>query len=174
MKITAFAGSNSCTSINKQLVKYASSLISNEIEVIDFNDYNIPTYSIDIEKNEGFSEDVKRFYNQLIGSEILIISFSEHNASFTAVLKSYMDWCSRIDPKFLTNKKIFALSTSPGGYGGRNALEAGIKLVTRLGGTVVDEFALPKFNENFSNGKISNAELDAELKSKIDSFNKHL
>lgn len=171
MKITAFAGSNSSTSINKQLVTYASYLLSKTVEIIDLNDYKIPTYSIDIEKTEGISEEVKRFYNQLISSDYIIISFAEHNACFTAVFKSYMDWCSRIDPKFLTEKKIFALSTSPGGYGGRNALEAGTKLVTKLGGTVIDEFALPKFNENFKNGKIQELKLDEELKDKIKKWN---
>lgn len=169
MKITAFAGSNSTTSINKQLVTYASTLLGNT-EVLDLNNYKIPTYDIDIEKKEGFSEEVYRFYNTLKDSDILLISFSEHNACFTAVFKSYMDWCSRIDPKFLTDKKIFAMSTSPGGYGGRNALEAGIKLVTKFGGTVLQEFALPKFNDNFVNGKINDETLDQELKSKIELF----
>lgn len=174
MKTIAFAGSNSTTSINKQLVTYATSLLEEEIEIIDFNDFYIPTYSIDIEKNEGFSEDIMQFFNIIKDAKILFISFSEHNACFTAVFKSYMDWCSRLDPKFLTDKKIFAMSTSPGGYGGRNALEAGIKLVTKFGGTVLEEFALPKFNDNFADGKISNEELNQELKSKIESFKNKL
>lgn len=169
MKTIAFAGSNSKTSINKQLVTYAVQLYG-EAVILDFNDYNIPTYDIDIEKNEGFSDDVKEFYETIKNASIVLISFSEHNACFTAVFKSYMDWCSRIEFQFFKDKKIFALSTSPGGYGGRNALEAGIKLVTKFGGEVLDEFALPKFNENFANGKIINEALDQELKSKIQSF----
>lgn len=175
MKITAFAGSNSKTSINKQLVTYASTLLSNQqVEILDLNDFKIPTYDIDIENIDGFSEDVKRFFDKLNSSDVLMISFSEHNACFTAVFKSYMDWCSRIEYQFLKDKKIFAMSTSPGGYGGRNALEAGIKLVTKFGGTVVDEFALPKFNDNFNDGKITDSELDVQLKSKLDSFYKSL
>lgn len=173
MTTIAFAGSNSTTSINKKLVTYASSLYG-KVEVLDFNDFNIPTYDIDTEKKVGFSDDVKNFYNLLHTSDVLLISFSEHNACFTAAFKSYMDWCSRIDPKFLTDKKIFAMSTSPGGYGGRNALEAGIKLVTKFGGIVLEEFALPKFNENFADGKISNEELNLELISKIESFKNKL
>ena len=175
MNIIAFAGSNSTTSINKQLVTYASSLLTNkEVNILDFNDYNIPTYDIDIEKREGFSDDVKRFYNTIKDSDVLLISFSEHNACFTAVFKSYMDWCSRLDPKFLTNKKIFAMSTSPGGYGGKNALGFGTTMVTKFGGNVLEEFSLPKFNENFKDGKITDAELDQELKSKIEKFNNSL
>ncbi|MBS7333712.1 MAG: NAD(P)H-dependent oxidoreductase [Weeksellaceae bacterium] len=169
MNTIAFAGSNSSTSINKQLVTYAVQLYGNA-QILDFNDYNIPTYDIDIEKKEGFSIDVNKFYSAIQDSSILLISFSEHNASITAVFKSYMDWCSRINPKFMTDKKIFAMSTSPGGYGGRNALEAGIKLVEKFDGTVLEEFALPKFNENFKEGKITDETLDQELKTKMNSF----
>ena len=173
MTTIAFAGSNSTTSINKQLVTYATSLYG-EVDVLDFNDFNIPTYDIDIEKKEGFSKDVTNFFEKIKNASVLFISFSEHNACFTAVYKSYMDWCSRLDPKFLSDKKVFALSTSPGGYGGRNALEAGIKLTEKFGATVLEEFALPKFNENFADGKITNEELDQELKSKIESFKNKL
>lgn len=169
MSTIAFAGSNSKTSINKQLVTYAIHIYG-KAEILDLNDYQIPTYDIDIEKNEGFPNDVKKFFDTIKAASTIFISFSEHNACFTAVFKSYMDWCSRIDPKFFTDKKVFALSTSPGGYGGRNALEAGIKLVTKFGGTVLQEFALPKFNDNFVNGKINDETLDQELKSKIELF----
>jgi len=173
MRTIAFAGSNSSTSINQQLVTYAASLYGN-VEVLDLNDFNIPIYDIDTEKKEGFPKDVHRFFEQLKNADVLLISFSEHNACFTAVFKSYMDWCSRIDPKFLNGKKIFALSTSPGGYGGRNALEAGIKLTERLGATVLEEFALPKFYDHFKEGKINVESLDLELKSKIESFQNKL
>ncbi|MCA4775642.1 NADPH-dependent FMN reductase [Empedobacter stercoris] len=171
MIIKAFAGSNSSTSINKQLVTYASSLLNeHEIEILDLDDYNIPTFDIDIEKNEGFSDEVKRFYSKLVDSDILIISLAEHNASFSAVFKSYMDWCSRINYKFLEGKKLFVMSTSPGGYGGKNALETGSKLLTKLGGTILIDFSLPKFDENFSDGKISNEELNNELMKKVNEF----
>lgn len=169
MNTIAFAGSNSKTSINKQLVTYAVHLYG-EAYILDFNDYSIPTYDIDIEKEDGFSDEVIRFYQTIKDAQIVLISFSEHNACFTAVFKSYMDWCSRIEYQFFKDKKIFAMSTSPGGYGGRNSLEAGIKLITKFGGEVLEEFALPKFNENFIDGKITNIELDHELKSKIESF----
>lgn len=171
MIIKAFAGSNSSTSINKQLVTYASSLLNeHEIEILDLDDYNIPTFDIDIEKNEGFSDEVKRFYSKLVDSDILIISLAEHNASFSAVFKSYMDWCSRINYKFLEGKKLFVMSTSPGEYGGKNALEAGSILLTKLGGTILIDFSLPKFDENFSDGKISNEELNNELMKKVNEF----
>ena len=73
----------------------------------------------------------------------------------------------------MEGKQIFAMSTSPGGYGGKNALEAGSKLVSKLAGNVVVEYSLPKFNENFSDGKIINEEFNQELILKIEEFEKH-
>jgi chromate reductase, NAD(P)H dehydrogenase (quinone) len=175
MKIISFAGSNSTTSINKQLVSYASSLISEkEVEILDFNDFYIPTYSIDIEKEEGFTDDTIAFYEIIVNADVLLVSLAEHNACTTAVFKSYMDWCSRKNPKFLEGKKIFAMSTSPGGYGGKNSLEVGSRLLTKFGGEIVTSFSLPKFNENFAEGKITNEEFNQELVLKIEEFEKHI
>jgi len=51
MKILAFAGSNSSTSINKQLVTYTSAqLQEHTVHIIDLNDYEMPLFSIDREK----------------------------------------------------------------------------------------------------------------------------
>ena len=175
MIIKAFAGSNSSTSINKQLVTYATSFLDEfEIEILDLNNYNIPTFDIDIEKREGFSDEIKRFYQTLIDTDVLLISLAEHNANVTAVFKSYMDWCSLINHKFLEGKKIFVMSTSPGGYGAKNALESGSKLLVKLGGELIENYSLPKFNDNFQNGKIINEEFDAELFAKINEFRKKI
>ena len=46
----AFAGSNSKTSINKQLAKYAASLVENaEVTTLDLNDFELPVYGMDLE-----------------------------------------------------------------------------------------------------------------------------
>ena len=45
MKVLAFAASNSKQSINRQLVRYASSLLQNaQVEFIDINDFEMPLY----------------------------------------------------------------------------------------------------------------------------------
>ena len=59
MKILAFAGSNSSTSINHQLVTYAASLLNgHETTVYKMTRYPFPMYSEDAEKNEGFSNSI--------------------------------------------------------------------------------------------------------------------
>ncbi|MEO8255397.1 MAG: NAD(P)H-dependent oxidoreductase, partial [Flavobacterium sp.] len=51
MKITAFGGSNSKHSINKHFATYAASLFENaDVEVLDLNDFAMPLFSVDLEK----------------------------------------------------------------------------------------------------------------------------
>ena len=66
------------------------------------------------------------------------------------------------------------MSTSPGSYGAKNALESGSKLLVKLGGELIENYSLPKFKDNFQNGKIINEEFDAELFTKINEFRKKI
>ncbi|MGB1252044.1 MAG: NADPH-dependent FMN reductase, partial [Candidatus Promineifilaceae bacterium] len=50
MTILAFGASNSRNSINKALVTYAATLINNDVEIIDLNDFEMPIYSQDREQ----------------------------------------------------------------------------------------------------------------------------
>ncbi|MFT4519714.1 MAG: chromate reductase [Halioglobus sp.] len=96
----AIAASNSKRSINKQLVTYASGLIAGaDVEILDINDYEMPSYSADREEESGIPGDARKF-RQLIGeADALLISFAEHNGSYTAACKNLYDWISRIDMK---------------------------------------------------------------------------
>ena len=52
--ILVFAGSNSKTSINKQLATFAGNSIDiAKMNVLDLNDFNLPLYGIDLEKEQG-------------------------------------------------------------------------------------------------------------------------
>ena len=54
MKIIAFGGSPSKNSINKKLATYAANLFENaEVEVLDLNDFQMPIFTVDIEKEIG-------------------------------------------------------------------------------------------------------------------------
>ncbi len=65
MKILALAASSSSTSINKQLATYAAGLVAGaEVEVLDINDYEMPIFSEDKEKELGQPEQAKRFFQK--------------------------------------------------------------------------------------------------------------
>ncbi|MDR2224183.1 MAG: NAD(P)H-dependent oxidoreductase [Flavobacteriaceae bacterium] len=175
MKIIGFAASTSSSSINKKLVEYSASFLTEgEVEVIDLNDYKVPTFSVDEEKN-GFPDGAKRFLEKIKESDAIICSMSEHNRNWTAAFKSLFDWCSRIELKLFQEKSMFVMSTSPGGYGGQNSLNIAKTVFPAFGGQIKDTFALPKFYENFDevNG-IINTKLDEELKEKLKKFRSEL
>ena len=118
MKLLAFAASSSKTSINKQLVVYASTLLDGaEVEVLDLNDYELPLYSVDKEKELGHPQLAQVFMAKIAANDAIIISFAEHNGSYSAAYKNLFDWCSRINPKVFQDKPLVLLSTSPGPRG---------------------------------------------------------
>ncbi|AWH86046.1 NADPH-dependent FMN reductase [Flavobacterium album] len=173
MKLLAFAGSSSSTSINKKLATYAAGLIdAAETEIIDLNDFELPLFSVDKEKLIGAPPVARVFLDKIEWADMLVISVAEHNAGMTVAFKNIYDWASRQKKLVFDNKPILLLSTSPGGYGAKNSLEAAKISLPRYGGDIRDTFSLPKFHENFDveAGKISNKEYDDALKEIIRNF----
>lgn len=173
MKVLAFAASSSTKSINKMLVTYAVSLLVDaEVEILDLNDYELPLFSEDKEEEIGQPSLAKDFLRKIGESDTLVISFAEHNGSFSAAFKSLIDWCSRINPKLFQGKPMVLLSTSPGARGGANVLAAARTLSSRFAGEVKASLSIPSFYENFDleSKKLKNSELDEQLDRAIKSL----
>ena len=170
MKLLGFAASNSTTSINKKLVTYAASLIDNaEVEILDLNNYELPLFSADKEKELGEASLAKDFLNKIKGCDALIISFAEHNTSYTAAYKNIFDWSSRIDQNVFQNKPIVMLSTSPGSRGGATVLTTAVNSAPYFAGDVKAHLSIPKFYDNFDPDihKLIDIKLEQELKQAV-------
>lgn len=172
MKILGFAGSNSKNSINKLLLEYTLNKIEgHEIKVLDLNDFEMPIYSIDRQQENGFPKEVEAFHQEIVNADAIVITLAEHNGTFSVALKNILDWVSRIDMSFLKGKKLLLLSTSPGGYGGGNVMEFGLKYFVQFaGGEVVANSTFPSFYDNFKDGEIINDELCAQINEQIEIF----
>jgi chromate reductase len=150
MKLLAFAASSSRKSINKQLVTYAASLVDGaEVEVLDLNDYELPLFSVDREAELGHPELAKTFLSKLAASDAVMISYAEHNGSYSAAYKNLIDWSSRIGKNVFQDKPMVMLSTSPGARGGASVLAAATGSAPFFGGQVKASLAIPSFYENF-------------------------
>jgi len=148
--ILAFAGSNSSTSINYQLVKQTVSQINDhKVQLLNMANYPFPMYSEDVEKKKGYSNSLVELKNDIQKAEGLIISVNEHNGNPSAYFKNLIDWLSRLERKFLKDTKILLMSASPGKGGGAGALEITKKLLPRFEAEVVATFSLPSFKDNF-------------------------
>lgn len=160
-----FVGSNSSTSINKQLTLAVLNELKLEYEFIDLNTLSIPLFSEDLEKEIEGPEGIKILMNLIQKHSHIFISTNEHNSHLSAFLKNILDWLSRIDVKFLQRKKVFILSTSAGKRGGLGANETMQHLVKRFGCEIYDWAVFPSFNENFDkeNQRILNEDLRSEI-----------
>ncbi len=164
-KIIAFGASSSKASINKQLATYAANQFKNAtVEVLDLNDFEMPIYSVDKEKDNGIPQLAQDFYAKLGTADAIVISFAEHNGAYSAAFKNIFDWTSRINAKTFQEKQVLLLATSPGPRGGSSVLEIAKNRFPFQGAIVKGSFSLPNFNDNFDAEKgITNEDLKNQL-----------
>jgi chromate reductase, NAD(P)H dehydrogenase (quinone) len=169
MKIIAFAASTSRQSINKQLVEHTLTHFPEaDCTLLDLNDFEMPVFSVDKEKENGYPEEAHKFLQYLESADLLIVSMTEHNGAYTAAFKNTFDWCSRIEPNTFYHKPMFLMSTSPGGYGGKNSLGAAVIRFPKHSAKILETFSLPSFYENFGKeAGIINGDLKKEHLEKI-------
>ncbi len=171
MKIIGFAGSNSKNSINKELVKYIGSQLTDvEFELLDLNNFEMPIYSIDRQTENGFPKEATAFYNKLEEADAVVVSLAEHNGNFATGLKNILDWISRIKMNYLQDKPLLLLATSPGPNGAKSVLEIGFKSFTYAGSNIVSKVSFPSFHENFKEGSVTNEDLKNLLSENITNF----
>jgi len=155
MRILAFGASNSRNSLNKSLAYHAADLFkaevlpTAEIELLDLNDYEMPIYSIDRETENGIPDKAHAFYAAIGNADGLIISFAEHNGSYTAAFKNSLDWMTRIDRRIYQAKPLLLLSTSPGQGGGANVMKTALTGAAHFGAEVVGSLSVKSFHQSF-------------------------
>lgn len=164
MKIIAFAASNSSVSINKQLAHYTATLANNaSVELLDLNDFEMPIFSEDREKAIGHHPLAIEFFDKLGSGDAIIIGFAEHNGSYSAAYKNIFDWTSRYNREVFQNKPMILLATSPGPSGAVNVLKQATDSAPFFAGDVKASLSVASFFDNFKDGEIINADLNAQL-----------
>ena len=111
----------------------------------------------------------KELLTKIAKSDGLIISFAEHNGSYTAAYKNIFDWCSRIEPKVYQMKPMVLLATSPGARGASNVLAAAVQSMPRFNGIVKASLSIPSFYDNFDDEKnqITHEALNQQLRDSV-------
>ena len=142
-----------------------------EVEVLDLNDYELPLYSVDKEKELGHPQLAQVFMAKIAANDAIIISFAEHNGSYSVAYKNLFDWCSRINPKVFQDKPLVLLSTSPGPRGAVSVLATAVNSAPHFEGHVKASLSVPSFYENFDIelGVLKNQDLNLQL---IDAINR--
>ncbi len=161
-KILAFAGSNSSTSINHQLLEVLAKEVTVEFELISLRDYEAPLFGVDLKNEQGVPESMSLLMEKMKSADGLIVSAAEHNGSMAAVLKNTFDWLSMLEQKFLLNKPTVFLSTSPGPRGAASSLGHLVEIMPFRGADIVGHMSVPSFYDNVKEG-----EIEPELKEQL-------
>ena len=170
-EIITIGGSTSSKSINRRLAEYAGSMLDGvRVLNLDLNDYSLPLFSVDLERNEGFPESLQVLNGLIEQADGFVISLAEHNGAYSAAFKNTFDWLSRIEGKVWRNKPVLLLSTSTGARGGKSVLEIALNRFPRNGGKITGSMPFPSFHDNFKNGEIINEGLKKELADLVEGF----
>lgn len=159
MKILAFAATNHKNSINKQLVTHAADVLKTdfvsdaEVEIIDLNDYEMPIFSPEREKEGGVPELAQKFFDKIGDADAVIISFAEYNGNYTVAYKNIFDWTSRIQMKVFQGKKVMHMSSSIGPNGGASVLRLANESAPFFGSDLKTSFSVGPFGEKFDSEK---------------------
>ncbi|MEP5765156.1 MAG: NAD(P)H-dependent oxidoreductase [Halieaceae bacterium] len=174
MKVLAFGTSNNRQSINRSLAGYAAGLVEGaSVEILDINDYEMPIFSDEREQELGQPPQALAFSQKIAEADALVVSFAEHNGSYTAAYKNLFDWVSRIDRAVFQDKPVVYLATSPGPGGAAGVLAAAVGSAAHFGARLIASLSVPRFQNNFDSqaGHMTNPSLLAELKQAMQLLN---
>jgi NAD(P)H-dependent FMN reductase len=171
--IVTIGGSTSKNSINKMLAEYAGGLLKNAtLTKVDLNEYEMPLFSVDLEKEDGFPKGALELNEVIENADGFVISLAEHNGAYSAAFKNTFDWLSRINGKVWRNKPMLLLSASPGIHGGQSVLNIALNRFPFNGGNIAGSMPFSSFDENFKDGEIVNSLLKANFQMLVDEFEK--
>ncbi len=133
-------------------------------------------FSEDMEKEVGKAEGAQAFLDAIEPADLVIVSYAEHNGTYTAAYKNLFDWSTRIQRTVFQEKPVIYLATSPGANGARNVLQSAVNSAPHFGANVVASLSVPSFSENFDLKKntVINQEIGAQLDSVVASAVKAL
>ncbi len=171
MKVLAIPATNSRRGLNRQLIDVAARLLVEEVgpdvdvEVVDLNDYEMPIYSTEREQELGIPHHARRLYDEIGAADALIVSFAEHNGSYTAAWKNVHDWMSRIGMGIYQRKRVAMFAATPGPRGGAGVLGAATTTAPFFGADLVGSLGIPSFPDNVDadRGEIVDEDLRARF-----------
>ena len=124
-KIVVIGASNSSKSINRKFAKFAANSLKLDCKIKELvlNDFEMPIYSEDLQRDSGIPVKAFNFKRVISSSDGIIISLAEHNGSYTSAFKNIYDWISVIEQDVWSSKPLLLLSTSTGSNGGKIVLK---------------------------------------------------
>lgn len=152
------------------LATYAAGLFEDaDVSAYNMQDFEMPLFGVDLEKEIGQHPVAQKFLDLIAGADLLVVSLPENNGSYSSAFKNVFDWASRIRKDVFGQKPALLMAASPGGRGGKSVLDLASSNLPRYGMEIREIYSFPLFYQNFDMGenRISNPDLDAELRAKV-------
>ena len=175
-KIIALSGSLRKKSFNTALLRTASQVAGDDIDIDVATLHDIPLYNGDLEKREGIPSSVNDLRTRIEAADGLLIATPEYNSSIPGVLKNGIDWLSRRPderPHVFSNLPIAVIGASPGGFGtilAQNAWQPVLRTLSTqawFGGRLMVSKAGNVFDDD---GQLTDDDVRKRLKSFVEGF----
>ena len=175
MHILAIPATNSRNGINRQLLTHVARVFDNDleakVELVDIGDYEMPIYSPEREHaNGGPPVEARHLFGRVSAADGIVISFAEHNGSYSAAWKNLYDWMSRIDQNVLQHKPTILLAATPGPRAGAGVLASASGFLPHAGAQLVGTLGIGRFGDMFDTGTatITNPDIESRLRSLLE------
>jgi len=120
MKIIGISGSLRSGSFNTSLLRAASQLVPDDVELAVETIHGIPLYDGDLEASSGIPERVAALKEAIVAAQGLLLVTPEYNNSIPGPFKNAIDWLSRPPAdirRVFGGKPVAVMGASPGGFG---------------------------------------------------------
>ena len=143
-----------------------------DVDLASMADFETPSYSADVQHEEGFPPGADAFRRRLEASAAFVVSSPEYNASMPGLLKNTVDWVSRYAPQPFNERPGLLLSASPSMVGGNRGLWTLRIPFEHLGARIYpDMFSLAQAHNAFDDeGRIANTQLQERFDTNIINF----
>jgi chromate reductase len=172
MRIIAIPATNSRNGINRQLLTHVAWVLENDLEakvaLADIDDYEMSIYSPEREQAAGGPPaEAHQLFGRISAADGNVISFAEHNGSYSAAWKNLYDWMSRIDQNVFQHKPTVLLAATPGPRAGAGVLASASGFLPHAGAELVGTLGIGRFGETFDDetGTITNPDIETRLRS---------
>jgi len=135
-RLLGLSGSLRADSYNTALLRAASELLPEGVELEVATPHGIPLYDGDLEKNEGIPAAAAALKDKVAACDGLVLCTPEYNHSIPGVLKNTIDWMSRPGDdkaRVFGNRPVALLGASPSGFGTVLAQNAWLPVFRTLG-----------------------------------------
>lgn len=135
-KIVGISGSLRKGSFNASLLRAATGLAPDGVEIVVESIRGIPLYDADLEAADGIPARVTEIKDAVATADGLLLVTPEYNNSIPGVFKNAVDWMSRPPAdikRVFGGKPVAVMGASPGGFGTILSQEAWLPVLRTLG-----------------------------------------